>query len=95
MFPVAYGWMKGICRGVRLGVFIGARVAVARPRHGTWPLLRGALFYAFGTSIGHAWYIDAHGGAGVCRRGRSSPAFGRRGHGPVSLAEDFVKHEFE
>ena len=31
LFPVAYGWIKGICRGVGLGAFAGAGVAMADP----------------------------------------------------------------
>ena len=64
LFPVAYGWIKGICRGVGLGVFADADVAVARPRHDAWPHLCAAPFLAFDTSIGCALHVECYGGDG-------------------------------
>ena len=64
LFPVAYGWIKGIYRGVGLGVFASVDVAAARPRHDAWAHLRAAPFVAFDTSIGCALHVECHGGAG-------------------------------
>ena len=64
LFPIAYGWIKGICRGVGLVVFVGTGVAIARPRHNAWPCLRAASFLAFDTSIGCALHVECYGGDG-------------------------------
>ena len=61
LFPVAYGWIKGIYRGVGLGVFVGAGVAAARPHHSAWPHLRATPFFMFDTSIGCALHVECHG----------------------------------
>ena len=51
-------WIPGSGRGVGLGKFAGAGVAVARPRCGAWPHLRAAPFVACDTSIGCALLIE-------------------------------------
>ena len=51
-------WIQGSGRGIRLGKFTGAGVAVARPHHGAWPHLRAAPFVACDTSIGRASLVE-------------------------------------
>ena len=57
-------WIEGSGRGVGLGDFTGAGVAVARPRHDAWSRLRAAPFLAFDTSIGCALHVECYGGDG-------------------------------
>ena len=51
-------WIQGSGRGVRLGKFTGAGVAVARPRHDVWPHLCTAPFLVFDTSINCASLVE-------------------------------------
>ena len=64
LLPVAYGWIKGICRGVGLGAFAGASVGAARLRHDTWPRLCAAPLLVFDTSIGCALHLECYSGDG-------------------------------
>ena len=58
LLPTVYRWLKSSDRGVGLGKFAGAGVAVARPRCGAWPHLRAAPFVACDTSIGCASRVE-------------------------------------
>ena len=64
LFPIVYGWIKGICRGVGRGVFASAGVAVAKPLHDPWPRLRAAPFFMFDTSIDCPLHVECYGGDG-------------------------------
>ena len=88
-------WIQGSGRGVGLGKFAGASVAVTRPRCGAWPRLRASPIAVFHTSIHCALHVECHGGwVGVgevrarrCLAGEARPL--------LVPARDLGKHEFE
>ena len=51
-------WIQGSGKGVGLGNFASASVAVARPRRGAWPHLCAALLLVYDTSIDGASLIE-------------------------------------
>ena len=57
-------WIQGSSKGVGLGNFAGAGVAMARPRHDVGPRLCAAPFLVFDTSISCALHVECYGGDG-------------------------------